>query len=46
MYLDGVNGVRSIGDGLLEVSDVNIQKLIEPENINEVYDVEQDPFAR
>lgn len=46
MFLDGTNGIRPIGDGLLDVTDASLKNLIVQGNINEIYDVEQDPFAR
>lgn len=46
MYLDGANGIRIVGDGLLDVTDVTIQSLRVQATIGELYDVEQDPFAR
>lgn len=46
MYIEGANGVRPIGDGLLEVSEASLNKLIASDDINESYDVEQTPFAR
>lgn len=46
MYIEGTNGVRPIGDGLLEVSDASLSNLIANGDINESYDVEHTPFAR
>ncbi|XP_055297742.1 death-associated protein kinase related [Sitodiplosis mosellana] len=46
MFVEGANGVRPIGDGLLEVSDASLSKLIASGDINEIYDVEHTPFAR
>lgn len=46
MLCEGANGVRPIGDGLLEVSETSLSKLIASGEINEIYDVEQTPFAR
>lgn len=46
MYLDKANGIKIVGDGLLDVTDVTIQNLKVQANITELYDVEQDPFAR
>lgn len=46
MYIEGANGVRPIGDGLLEVSEASLNKLIASDDINESYDVEHAPFAR
>ena len=39
-------GIRPIGDGLLEVAPERLQGLLVRDDINEVYDVEQAPFAR
>lgn len=39
-------GIRPIGDGLLEVAAERLQGLLVREDINEIYDVEQTPFAR
>lgn len=39
-------GIRPIGDGLLEVAAERLQGLLVTEDINEIYDVEQTPFAR
>lgn len=44
--LSEANGIRPIGDGLLEVSAESLKDLIVQEDINEIYDVEQTPFAR
>lgn len=44
--LDEANGIRPIGDGLLEVAEDSLKNLIVQEDINEIYDVEQTPFAR
>lgn len=46
MFLDGTNGIRPIGDGLLEVTEASLKNLIVQGDINEIYDVEQTPFAR
>lgn len=46
MFVDGANGVRPIGDGLLEVSDASLNNLIASGDIDDIYDVEQTPFAR
>uniref|UniRef100_A0A1L8DKQ5 non-specific serine/threonine protein kinase n=1 Tax=Nyssomyia neivai TaxID=330878 RepID=A0A1L8DKQ5_9DIPT len=40
------DGIRHIGDGRMEVAEERLQGLIVNENINEIYDVEQTPFAR
>lgn len=39
-------GIRQIGDGLLEVAADRLQGLIAQTDINEIYEVEQTPFAR
>lgn len=39
-------GIRAIGDGLLEIATERMQALLVKEDINEIYDVEQTPFAR
>lgn len=46
MLVGEANGIRSIGDGLLEVAEESLKDLIVQEDINEIYDVEQTPFAR
>lgn len=46
MFLDGSNGIRPIGDGLLEVTEASLKNLIVQGDINSIYDVEQTPFAR
>lgn len=46
MYLDGTNGIRPIGDGLLEVTEASLNNLIVQGDINDIYDVEHTPFAR
>lgn len=38
--------VKSTGDGLLTVSEDLLQRLIRKDSINDVYHVEQTPFAR
>ncbi|XP_059618047.1 death-associated protein kinase related [Phlebotomus argentipes] len=40
------DGIRHVGDGWLEVTEERLQGLIVHEDINDVYDVEQTPFAR
>lgn len=40
------DGIRPIGDGLLEVSKERLDDLLVSQDINEIYDVEQTPFAR
>lgn len=40
------DGIRQIGDGLLEVAADRLQGLIAQTDINEIYEVEQTPFAR
>lgn len=39
-------GIRQIGDGLLEVAAERLKGLIVQADINEIYEVEQTPFAR
>lgn len=39
-------GIHPIGDGLLEVAEEHLKGLIVQDDINEIYDVEQTPFAR
>lgn len=41
-----VNGIHPIGDGLLAVDEECLKDLIVQEDINEIYHVEQTPFAR
>ncbi|CAD7090763.1 unnamed protein product [Hermetia illucens] len=40
------DGIRPIGDGLLDVEEERLRALLVPQDINEVYEVEQTPFAR
>ncbi|GAB0091261.1 hypothetical protein DMENIID0001_060790 [Sergentomyia squamirostris] len=40
------DGIRHVGDGWLEVTEERLQGLIVHDDINEIYDVEQTPFAR
>lgn len=40
------DGIHPIGEGLLEVAEERLRGLLVPEDINEVYEVEQTPFAR
>lgn len=40
------DGIRQIGDGLLEVAADRLQGIIVQADINEIYEVEQTPFAR
>lgn len=40
------NGIRPIGDGFLAVDEESLRDLIVQEDINEIYHVEQTPFAR
>lgn len=42
----GLEGIRHIGDGLLEVSGDLLKQFLAPGDINDLYDVEQTPFAR
>lgn len=39
-------GIRQIGDGLLEVAAERLKGLLVQADINEIYEVEQTPFAR
>lgn len=39
-------GITSIGDGLLDIDEKRLDEIIFKEDINELYDVEQTPFAR
>ncbi|XP_075154725.1 death-associated protein kinase related [Haematobia irritans] len=39
-------GIFPIGDGLLDIDEERLKGLLVPEDINEIYDVEQTPFAR
>ncbi|XP_055914219.1 death-associated protein kinase related [Eupeodes corollae] len=39
-------GIHPIGDGLLDVDDERLKGLLVQDDINEIYDVEQTPFAR
>lgn len=41
-----VEGIRHIGDGLLEVGEDRLKEFLAPGDINDLYDVEQTPFAR
>lgn len=41
-----MDGIRHIGDGLLEVSGDLLEQFLAPGDINDLYDVEQTPFAR
>ncbi|XP_055845134.1 death-associated protein kinase related [Episyrphus balteatus] len=43
MFSEGIN---PIGDGLLDVDDERLKGLLVQDDINEIYDVEQTPFAR
>lgn len=40
------DGIRHIGDGLLEVSEERLKGFLTPQDIDEVYEIEQAPFAR
>lgn len=44
--VDEAANIRPIGDGLLEVAGDTLKNLIVHDDINEVYQVEQTPFAR
>ncbi|KAM7347253.1 death-associated protein kinase related isoform 1-T2 [Cochliomyia hominivorax] len=39
-------GIFPIGDGLLDIDEERLKTLLVPHDINEIYDVEQTPFAR
>ncbi|XP_073831984.1 death-associated protein kinase related [Musca autumnalis] len=39
-------GIFPIGDGLLDIDEERLKGLLVPEDINEIYEVEQTPFAR
>ncbi|XP_037932430.1 death-associated protein kinase related-like, partial [Teleopsis dalmanni] len=39
-------GIFPIGDGLLDIDEDKLKGLLVPHDINEIYDVEQTPFAR
>lgn len=41
-----MEGIRHIGDGLLEVADDRLKEFLADGDINDLYDVEQTPFAR
>lgn len=39
-------GIFPIGDGLLDIDEERLKDLLVPHDINEIYEVEQTPFAR
>lgn len=39
-------GIFPIGDGLLDIDDDRLKGLLVSHDINEIYEVEQTPFAR
>lgn len=41
-----LEGIRHIGDGLLEVGKERLKEFLADGDINDLYDVEQTPFAR
>ena len=41
-----MEGIRHIGDGLLEVGEERLKEFLVEGSINDLYDVEQTPFAR
>lgn len=41
-----LQGIRHIGDGLLEVGEERLKEFLVEGSINDLYDVEQTPFAR
>lgn len=41
-----MQGIRHIGDGLLEVGEERLKEFLVEGSINDLYDVEQTPFAR
>lgn len=40
------DGIRHVGDGLLEVSPERLQGILAAEDIGDIFDVESSPFAR
>lgn len=40
------DGIRHIGDGMLEVTEECLKSFLTPQDIDEVYEIEQTPFAR
>lgn len=46
MFTEESSGYRVIGDGLLEATEPLLKDIFVREDINEIYDVEQSPFAR
>lgn len=40
------DGIRHIGDGLLEVTEERLKGFLMSQDIDEIYDIEQTPFAR
>lgn len=39
-------GIFPIGDGLLDINEDRLKELLVAEDINEIYELEQTPFAR
>lgn len=39
-------GIFPIGDGLLDIDEERLKALLVPHDINEIYEIEQTPFAR
>lgn len=46
MFTEEASGFRVIGDGLIEATEPVLKNIFVPDNINDIYDVEQSPFAR
>lgn len=40
------DGIRHVGDGILEVSPERLQGILAAEDIGDIFDVETSPFAR
>lgn len=40
------DGIFPIGDGMLDIEEESLKGLLVLHDINEIYDVEQTPFAR
>lgn len=45
-YDSKMDGIRHIGDGLLEVAEERLKEFLVEGSISDLYDVEQTPFAR
>lgn len=39
-------GIFPIGDGLLDINEDRLKELLVADDINEIYELEQTPFAR